>query len=336
MIGVIRNTTQWEHHLITLGDERPLLKELPENCHYQSLGFRSKIDIWRCCRFIRKYIHERQINLVHSHLAMSNIVARLATPRNLPLINSLHNLNGEKLFRHRFSIPTLLEKLTYKKRHRIIAVSQAVLDDYNKFIGVKGEALVLHNFVEDRFFSDAPKTWHPGARLKLIAVGTLKDQKNYSYLVRAMANAPEGVSLDIYGDGPLRSSLEMEIACLSSPVRLMGTHLAIHNVLRDYDLYVMSSIHEGHPVALVEAMASGLPALVSDIPVLHEALGDMGLYFELRDTIDFTEKIRQIWEGQIDLNRYAEYNWRLAKAKARKQQYLDILAEVYTHSLLNE
>lgn len=331
LVGVIKNTPQWEHHVITLADEGSLRHELPPNCRYQSLGFRSKLDIWRCCRFIRKYIREKQINLVHSHLVMSHLVARLSTPRNVRLINSLHNLNGEKLFRRPFSIPTLLEKLTYKKRHLIMAVSQAVLDDYNKFIGVKGKAFVLHNFVEDRFFSDMPKAWHAGGKLKLIAVGTLKDQKNYQFLIRAMASAPQGVSLDIYGDGPLRSSLEKEIKALASPVRLMGNHQAIHAVLRDYDLYVMSSLHEGHPIALVEAMASGLAALVSDIPVLHEAMGDGGLYFGLGDPGDLLTKIRQIFEGQIDLNKYANYNWKLAQSTARKQQYLEKLTEVYTY-----
>ena len=70
--------------------------------------------------------------MVHSHLVLANLLARLATPSQVPLFNSLHNLNGEKIFFRRWSLATILEKLFYRKDHHLIAVSKAVLDDYQK------------------------------------------------------------------------------------------------------------------------------------------------------------------------------------------------------------
>ena len=333
LVNTVKYAPWARHHILTLTDGDSLSSELPDTCALHSLGFRSKKDAFRSIRQIRAYIKKHEIDLVHSHLVMSNIFSRLATPRQIPLFNSLHNLNGEKIFSRRRSLPTLLEKITYRKRHRIIAVSKAVLDDYQQYIGIKGEATVLHNFVDEHFFAPSPKTYqHPGT-LRMVAVGTLKKQKNYHFLLDVFRRLPASCSLHIYGDGPLKEELQKKIDTSSVAVKLCGNHPAIHSVIRDYDLYVMSSQHEGHPIALVEAMASGMPALVSDIPVLHEAMGEGGLYFNLADPDDFVGKITRILDGSLPLNSYAEFNWKRAAQTARQEDYIHRLYSLYTDAI---
>jgi glycosyltransferase involved in cell wall biosynthesis len=81
----------------------------------------------------------------------------------------------------------------------------------------------------------------------------------------ALAEVP-GWSLDIWGDGPERETLGRlagELG-LGEAVRFRGLTEDAYQVLRDSDLYVLSSRAEGFPNALVEAMACGLPVISTD------------------------------------------------------------------------
>ena len=329
LVAIINNLPEHEHHLICLSDNAPLEVGLPSYCHLTKLGFKKKTDSFRIIRFIRKYISEHKVDIVHSHLVMANIISRLATPKHIPLFNSLHNLNGKKIFNSNFGWQRLAEKFTYKKRHHLIAVSQAVLDDYNQYIGVKGKATVLYNFVDDRFFADRPHIATIDKTLRMVAVGTLKEQKNYEFLINAFKELPENVTLDIYGDGPLKPGISSMIKESNVAVILKGVRTDIEKVLPQYDLYVMSSQFEGHPIALLEAMACGMPALVSDIPVLREATGGKGLFFSLNDTKEFITNVNAILEGKIDLSTFAVHNLSHANEVARKSNYLRTLIELY-------
>jgi glycosyltransferase involved in cell wall biosynthesis len=332
LVSIINNLPEHEHHLICLSDNAPLEVDLPAYCHFTKLGFKKKTDTIRLVKFIRNYISVHKIEIVHSHLVMANIISRLATPRHIPLFNSLHNLNGKKIFKSPLSWQRLAEKLTYKKRHNIIAVSQAVLDDYNHYIGVKGSAIVLYNFVDDRFFANEPQIKKIGNTLRLVAVGNLKEQKNYGFLINAFKGLPKNITLDIYGDGPLKPEIAKLIEESGAPITLKGIRRDIQNVLPEYDLYVMSSHFEGHPIALLEAMACGMPALVSDIPVLREATGGTGLFFTLADTNEFTNSVNAILAGKIDLSAYAVHNLKHANDVARKSNYLRTIIEIYRSS----
>ncbi|NCT75340.1 MAG: glycosyltransferase [Chitinophagaceae bacterium] len=328
LVGTIQGMPAVNHHVITLADKAKLAGELPVDCKLISLGFKGKWNAISCIRRIRKYIKQNRIDIVHSHLVLSNIMARLATPPDVPLINSMHTINSPRFYRNFFSAARWAEKMTYRKRHTLIAVSQVVLEDYKKHIGLKGKAIVLYNFVEDRFFSVTPRYYTPSGKLQMVAVGSLKPPKNYEFLIAAMRNVQEGVSLSIYGEGPLRDALHHAAANISA-IRFLGNEPNIDRILPLYDLFVMSSHYEGHPIALMEAAAAGLPALVPDIPSLKEALNDQGLYFRANDQKDFLNTVEKILNGSIDINKYAIYNWQFAANNARKQQYVERLMVLY-------
>jgi glycosyltransferase involved in cell wall biosynthesis len=336
LVNVVNNLSGFEHHIITLSLKTDLDAEIMPGCRITRLNFRSKRDSLKCIRAIRRYIRENKIKLVHSHLVMSNMLTRLAAGRRVKVINSLHTLNGVRYFSSGFSWQRVLEKLTYKKRHLLIAVSEGVLKDYQKFIGIKGEAIVLHNFVEDRFFAAAPNKRVFIDKLRMVAVGNIKPQKNYRFLVDAFCALPENIELDIYGSGAFDEETEAKIREHGlKNLRLKGVSNEIEKILPTYDLYVMSSLNEGHPVALLEAMACGMPALVSDIPVLREALGNKGLFFSLSDTSEFITKVQQIARHEIDLYEYAAHNLEMARFLGRKDVYLEKLSSIYKKFILS-
>lgn len=330
--GTVNSLPYFNHHIVYLNGKDTMAAELHENCKISKLNFRSKWDIPRCVVELRRYIRKNEITVVHSHLVMATLISRLACPPDVKLFNSIHSILGSRCFAPAKRLQRLVEKLTYKKRHHLIAVSEEVRRDYDECIGIKGECTVLSNFVDNCFFSGDFKRMSFNGTFRMVTVGNLKPAKNYNYLVNAFKKLPKGIHLDIYGDGPLRKELQAAIDEHKLNIRLCGLKKNVHEVLRNYDLFVMSSIFEGHPVALLEAMASGMPAIVSDIPVLREATMNQGIYFDLSNPADFITKITAIADHKVDLDVFAEANFEMVKKEAGKEPYMQKLFSLYNSS----
>ena len=280
----------------------------------------------------RRFIKDNKIDIVHSHLYESNILARLATPRSVQLINSIHAVSSLASYKiNRLSL--YLEKITYRKRHVIIAVSKTVLDDFKEWVGLKGKSYVLYNFVEDKFFIHALRPPGIGDNLKMVAVGNLRHQKNYPYLLDAFKDLPSNVTLDIYGQGDMREQLQKQIDDNNLNIRLMGMTNDIEKVLPRYDVFVMSSFFEGQPLALLEATAAGLPSLLSDIPVLREVLDNDALYFNIDETSGFRKTVRDIANRNVDLDSLANRAFLRVKSFAKRTFYLERLKTIYQEQL---
>ncbi len=106
-------------------------------------------------------------------------------------------------------------------------------------------------------------------RKVVTAIGRLDKQKNFELLIRSFESVhkmnPE-YRLEIYGEGPMRESLQKLINDLSSNsyISLMGAHKDVLERIADTELFVMSSNYEGFPNALAEAMSIGLPVISTD------------------------------------------------------------------------
>lgn len=102
----------------------------------------------------------------------------------------------------------------------------------------------------------------------VILVGTLKEQKGHRYLVQAAAPLiAQNNNLHILfpGDGPLRASLQQQVQelGLEKHIHFLGSRKDIPDLLAASDYFVLPSLWEGLAMALIEAMASGLPVLAT-------------------------------------------------------------------------
>lgn len=297
-----------------------------------SLHMRSKKDLFSSVKKLKKIIRQNDVSIVHSTLYWSVIVARLACGKRTPQVFSLSTIMTEGIYRYKWysGYTKFLDWLTYKKNQALISPTKDVLADFDNSIGIKGKNKVLYNFVKEEFFRNEIDYRMPTQKLKLVAVGNLKNVKNYQLLVDSFKFLKNfNVSIDIYGEGADRKILQQQIAEFNLPVRLMGINEKIYEVLPAYDAFVMCSFLEGFGISAAEAMAIGLPLLLSDIETLREIFQGNAVFFDPYNPQSFVDVILKIINGESDLRQLSENGKKISKTNFTKEKYLKGLFKLY-------
>lgn len=318
--------------LVTLEEDDTDLNELTFLSKKQYiLGFTGKLSVPFCAIRLRKIIKKYNPVLIHAHLFYSSLIARIATPKNIPLIYSLHNELSKDIFEHSF-VARFLEKSTIRKNHSVVAVSDAVLLDYEKMFGRQPNPFVLKNYIGDEYFHDPKiRKFENIIALKLVAVANIKRAKNYGYLLEAFKYLKKlNVSLDIFGRGTTDQIAELQkiIDDNDLPVTLKGSHPNINLVLPTYDLYISSSIFEGFGLSVIEGMANGMPLLLSDIQIFREVSKENALFFDLSTPQSLVLLIKEIFAGKHNLAKLSENGISIA-AEYNKKEYLERMFGIY-------
>ena len=182
-------------------------------------------------------------------------------------------------------------KITYPFATGIIAVSHRVKNDLctlGKFscnhIKVIYNPVATGTFKNKEFDSIKAENWGIGYNYHILAVGTLKPEKNYKSLIQAFSYIAEenNAKLVILGDGDLRTDLEALIIKLKleDRVSLFGFVIDPYPWYKSADLFVSSSLWEGFGNVIVEALECGVPVVSTDSGGPSEILKD-GVYGKL-------------------------------------------------------
>ena len=320
----------FQHHLVYLKEVnvyQDQLTQTPTTC----LNFQGWSSLPEAIQQLRKLIKQHSVQLIHSHLYYATIVARLACPRKVPLITSYHSLlyHPKNIAQYSRKL-LLLDQLTYRSRYQLLFVSQAVQALVCRQVGVKHNYEVLPNYVDAPYYSTGilPER-QPSSQLRMVMVGNLRTEKNYAIVIQAMRQSVD-CQLDIYGEGSQRAELESLINHyqLQKTVHLKGRTKQPHQVLPNYNLYIAASRFEGFGIALAEAMAVGLPCLVSDISAHREVAGDTVMYFDPDDPESLREKINMILKKPQRIDQVKALSRERAEM-FRKNSYMKKLAIIY-------
>jgi glycosyltransferase involved in cell wall biosynthesis len=224
-----------------------------------------------------------------------------------------------------------LEKRFYRRFPCIVAVSGAIR---NILVGagVPCERVhVIRNGIEmPAANAESPEPGDNG-RIRLLNIGRLTEQKAQADLITACQiiireKLLEEIGCTIAGEGELRPLLETQIveAGLADRVGLPGYQDDVASLFRDADVFVLPSVSEGMPVSLLEAVAAGVPVIVTavgDIPDLIKD-GVSGLVVPVHDVDALLRAIVRLGRDPVLRSRLAsEARMRLERDYSCDQMY---------------
>jgi glycosyltransferase involved in cell wall biosynthesis len=221
--------------------------------------------------------------LLHTHGWDADMVTALArVGRSVPQLVHLHvtaqwiaHSGIKRMLKSMFTRWAFRQSATW-----LVAVSSAVSNHWVRLLPLNGAPpTVVHNGVDSSTFSTADVLG--GVERDCVVFGVaarLVPMKGIDFLLDALSElSANGVGFEcrIAGDGGLRSLLEQRAAALGigERVRFLGHISDMSAFYRSIDVYVLSSVSdEGLPLGVLEAMASGLPVVASDVGGTREAL----------------------------------------------------------------
>lgn len=167
-----------------------------------------------------------------------------------------------------------LESRVFHYSDLVIVTTERMKLEINKRYGVERNKIrVIPNYVLVDLFTPTLKA-QKNERLKVGFVGRLAEQKNLFTLLDAV----EGLDVDmqIVGGGEQCEALQEEINKRDLPITLLGNlpHDELPRFLQSCDMFVLPSLFEGHPKALIEAMACGLPVIGTDVQGINDVITD--------------------------------------------------------------
>jgi glycosyltransferase involved in cell wall biosynthesis len=243
------------------------------------LGRHSRFDV-RTLDLVR-ILRRRRIHILHTHLFGSNTLGRLlGTLAGVPIIIS----HEHWAFKYRREV--LLDSLLYRLSDRIMVTSEAIKREVMRLDGTPARYLsVVYNGVDTSIFS--PGDGGPDTRQELgidpdaIVVGMVARldvrKGGQDLLIRAVSRLRRSypkVRLLMVGDGPLRPELESLAASLGESVIFAGVRTDVARVLRAMNVFALPSLYEALPIAMLEAMATGLPVIATRVGGIAEAVQD--------------------------------------------------------------
>jgi glycosyltransferase involved in cell wall biosynthesis len=264
------------------------------------LGARGNWDILRVLRDLTRLLSAQQPGIVQTFLFHANLVGRIAARR----ARAGHVVSGIRVAEPCRRWRLWAERLTDRLVDRHVCVSQAVAQFAQTKAGLPPEKLVvIPNGVDlQRYPAPRPadlRTCGIGAGRRVVAcVGRLDRQKGLSWLIRSapawLGRLPR-TDLLLVGEGPLRRKLERlcRRSGIADRVHFAGWRPDVPEILAASDLLVLPSAWEGMPKVVLEAMASRLPVVSTDVEGVRELLGPAAADQTVRygDSEALTEKV---------------------------------------------
>lgn len=237
--------------------------------------------LWRI-NDIARYVRDHGIQLIHAHLPWAGIVARIAGRlTQIPVMYTEHNKQERYHFLTRWCNVATLNFLS-----KMIAVSRDVEESVRRFKpGLKVPLETILNGVDVGAF--APGHYDPTIIRKKFSisagtpvVGTVavfRTQKRLDLwleIAKRIVTAIPETCFIVVGDGPLKDQLESRKVGLGLEAKVFfaGRQTDVKPYLASFDIFMMTSVFEGLPVAMLEAMASGCAVISTDAGGVKEVI----------------------------------------------------------------
>lgn len=293
---------------------------------------------------LRRVIREIRPDVVHSRNwgAIEAVVAARLT-RSCAVVHSEHGLESSAAV-HELWRRVAFRRLAFELADRVLCVSRQLRDLYSRLTRFQAHRMtVIHNGVDSRRFCPDPEA---RARLRrelgilesnfcIGCVGNLSAVKDHGTLLRALersGQAVRGWHMLIAGEGPERpklAAMAREVARCGVQISFLGASDRIPELLNAFDVYVLPSVNEGLSNSLLEAMATGLPVIASDVggnpEVVHDGIS--GLLFAAGGVDELSDHLLKLYAR----TRLREELGDAARRRMREEFSIESMVQNYKH-----
>ncbi|HXW68854.1 MAG TPA: glycosyltransferase family 4 protein [Dissulfurispiraceae bacterium] len=261
---------------------------------------------------IRNIVSSYRPDVLHVHNNLSFLAGFLGSLlQSIKIVYTLHCLGVyQSTFFDHFS-----KWLSLKVTSRFIAVSESVKKDFINCSINPDSVVVVPNCIDIKEFCVSQKKDEAPT---IVCVARLDHYiKGQDILIKALPIVKERIQAfkcQLIGEGPSRPFLEQMVKDLglTEAVSFMGVRNDVAALLSQADLFVLPSRYEGFGIVILEAMASGLPVIISNIDGPAEIVtdGKDGLHFRSGDERDLADKITALLVDKDLRKRMAEASLR--------------------------
>jgi len=310
--------------LITLNCEPQILTKFNFDINLHVINLNKK-RAYQAFLPLVKFLIKNKPKVILSFVFHTNVIAllgkiitrsktKLVVCEHIALISALKTLPLIK----RIVLYFLIKKL-YPLADYIVTVSKDAAEQLEKILGQKNASkiIVIYNpILEEKIFhlanSPIDHPWYKENRdYKIIlSVGRLTHQKDFVTLIRAfnIVQQKAKVKLVILGEGEQRKLLEKLIISLNlqNKVSLVGYVENPYPYFKNSDIFVLSSLYEGLPTVLIEALAFGLPIVSTNCPTGPREIlenGKYGILVTPGNYQEMAEAILTVLNGKINFTK---------------------------------
>ena len=304
----------WETWVAAKNDYPDGTCEIPYCDHFVNIDFaRSPFSkqTMVAYRQLRELFSRERFDLVHTHTPVGGVLTRLAARGSRKLgtkvvytAHGFHFYDGAPLLNWVLWYP--VERFMSRFTDILITINDEDYKRANIFAHcgvayVPGVGIDLAKFNNGCDCSELRNALGFGPSDKFIlAVGDLIKRKNHQSIIRALSFLDDSYELAICGTGVEHDALiqlAQELG-LDSRVKFLGFRRDVSQLMKTADVLVFPSIHEGLPVTVMEAMASGLPVIATRIRGICPDLiqdGKNGIVLNADDPRDMAAAIRSLF-----------------------------------------
>lgn len=171
---------------------------------------------------------------------------------------------------------------------------------------------------------------------KLLAVGRLVPQKNFSYLISEFANSKNNLQIDIVGNGPEKNNLVTQAKKHSVTINFLGnlSNRKLLKLYQQYKFFISTSLFEGNPKALLEAMGSGCIVIGSNIKNHSDIISDNinGYLFDI-GTDNLNNKFKMITQTDTNFVKISKNAYSFIKNEYSLEKSVDSFYEDFERTL---
>ena len=255
-------------------------------------------------------------DLVNNHLVVHSFVqAKVTTERlKIPWVWTVHGLYKSRGILDSSQLKQIVGQVN-QSNAAIVGVSKAVLDDLDIYSNVEGNKLfVIGNPVSPESFEVPAKKqitqWRrdysiPESAIVFGTAARLIEVKRIDLFISAAAQLlqmDQEAYFVIAGEGPLKNKLQMQINQLGIEkyFRLVGYVSDMPAFLRALDVFVLTSVSEAFPMAIVEACAVGVPCIATNVGGIPEILEDgAGIIVQPEFVTDLVYAMGKMLESEV-------------------------------------